>query len=955
MAYTFENLHSANASINEYIDVLDKSVVWVKTFEKGEKKYDSFLKLKSERIELKKINQVIEGKPVIALFGASQVGKSYMADNLLKDAENKTFVLNHQTKELIDYQDINPVGEGNEATGAITRFISEVELDIERLPVKVKIFNPVDIVCIIIDTVYNDFKEDKKLTKPSKAEIDSHLANLKNYTLDNHSQIFLSDDDVFKIKEYFENYSTYSAGFINDLRISKFWEIIAENIQKIPYHNWSNLFKILWYNKEDLNIILDTSLELMQQVNFESELYIDFKPLLRASKDKNAKYFPIIDVENFHCFFEKDVRKTTVQTNGKKLIEVHNSHLGFLTQEIVLTVSGKSLLNKPFINDVDVIDFPGARSRDTSTDFENKIEMIKRGKVAYLFNKYSDNYQTNILTVCFKTSQTDVKSVPILINNWIEKNLGTTPEIRSQNIQNNLPPLFIVNTFWNTILTQDEGSNVIKTRITNLFERRIYEEITSNFTWHNNWLKKGDVFNNFYMLRSFKFSKSIFKYRDGIEVTDTSDAYTSNEQAKFIEDLKGEFIKYHQNTNIFPNPNKYFDEASTPGKDGSEWIIENLLKRASRKFTVPVYVNKLVNSVSSIDAILSPKYHIGGADEAIKKNNQNSKLLRLNLNIIFDKNPYLFGNFIEHFVVTESEIVEFYHTLLQSDTLIKKQEINGYILIRVDNPSLSPSLSFDDNLAVLQKKYSLDSKEDAIAYFNKNNINLEELFFGDLYNLQNNSTILAEKARDYWFDKKLSLENFKDFKEHNLNEELLIALLDVYKILFAEILKIQEVIAMNIRQFVDVQSKIDKAEDMIAHITAGLINKFVTTAGWDFYTENKKEELFGSNAKNSLELAFPKANEEFYHIPKSSDNPNEISIEKLLDYMDSLNENLNKKPIDTETAKYVPMISHYQQWLNLMHIAFIAVCDIPNYDVNANNKLGEILNEFKKVKSVELV
>ncbi|MFZ4671401.1 MAG: virulence factor SrfC family protein [Flavobacterium sp.] len=948
---------SSNNVIGKYIDIVDKSVQWVKAFEKGKKRSESFIDLKTQSIELRKLYQVIDRKPVITLFGASQVGKSYMADNLLNDDTNRFFVVNHQNKKPYNFKDeINPIGEGTEATGAITRFVSELESDIDLLPVKIKIFKPVDIICIIIDSVYNDFKETKNYPKPDKTQILAHLNQIENYIDKNVNQLFLSDNDIISIKQYLHSFSSNTVAFLKDLDTLEFWEKVGENIQYIPPKAWSSIFNILWYSSEEMNSILEESLGLMEQLNFEFELNIDFAPLLRINKDEKDKYIPVINVDCFKYFFDKDVKKTVVQTKQKNLIEVNNSILGYLTQEIVLTVSDSTILNKPFIKNIEILDFPGARSRGEFTNFSDKVEMLKRGKIAYLFNKYSDNYQASILAVCFRSVvQSNVRTVPAILNNWINKNIGETEEMRDNFIQNNLPPLFIVSTWWNKMLEYNSNSIVIIERLSNYFTYRFDEEIFKGFDWINNWQKKNNVFNNFYLLRSAteQFSGSFFKYdSSGNEILDLSNAYVSDRTKGFIEQIKQEFVRLNESYKYFSNPNKSFDEASLPGKDGSAWIIENLLKRANSKFTLPLFINKTNDAVNNVNNILRPKFRSGGADEAIKKNHRHSLDLRLNLNVNFEKNPYLFGQFIQQFLVSESKIFEFYHDLLQSNLLIKKQELNKYILLRVDNPSINLNLSFEENIELLRQRYRYDTSEQVIEYFNNNDIDLNQLFFGDLHNLQNNSLILAEKAMEYWFNEKLTIENFDDFKKYNLNQNLLNELFDVLKTLFKDKLKLQDYISMLIRQFVDGQIKIDKAEDMIAHITAGVINKFVTSSGWEFFDQDRKDEIKATSEINQLNLIFPDDNSNKIEFVVSNQKSDALSIEEVLEYMENLNSNLNQKTIDDKMKKMVPMISNFQRWLNLMEIAFITTCDIPNYDINANNKLGEILKEFDSLDAL---
>lgn len=88
---------------------------------------------------------------------------------------------------------------------------------------------------------------------------------------------------------------------------------------------------------------------------------------------------------------------------------------------------------------VDLLDFPGYRGRLAITSLAEVKEgnpvsqLILRGKVAYLFERYTDSQEMNILIVCTpSTKQSDVNSVGPVLERWIHKTQGESPEQRAE-------------------------------------------------------------------------------------------------------------------------------------------------------------------------------------------------------------------------------------------------------------------------------------------------------------------------------------------------------------------------------------------------------------------------------------------------------------------------------------------------------------------------------------------
>jgi len=102
-----ENINSNNSKLTE-------SVKWVEDNLKYEEKNALLLKIKNALNTFRKVYNSIDSKPVIAVFGGSQVGKSYLIKNLLSK-KGQPFVIRNNNKEYDFLKDINPPGVGAES------------------------------------------------------------------------------------------------------------------------------------------------------------------------------------------------------------------------------------------------------------------------------------------------------------------------------------------------------------------------------------------------------------------------------------------------------------------------------------------------------------------------------------------------------------------------------------------------------------------------------------------------------------------------------------------------------------------------------------------------------------------------------------------------------------------------------------------------------------------------
>jgi len=78
-----ENIDNIKSSTNQLYTLYNEADNWISNNLKFEEKDTAAYKVKNSRRIVRKIFKSLDSKPVFALFGASQVGKSYLIKNLL--------------------------------------------------------------------------------------------------------------------------------------------------------------------------------------------------------------------------------------------------------------------------------------------------------------------------------------------------------------------------------------------------------------------------------------------------------------------------------------------------------------------------------------------------------------------------------------------------------------------------------------------------------------------------------------------------------------------------------------------------------------------------------------------------------------------------------------------------------------------------------------------------------
>lgn len=941
-------LNQIENQIADLLAEVEKSVDWSNKFLKGETQKNTNDKVKTIRRELKKIKYAISQNPSSALYGESQVGKSYLIKNLLSE-EGEPFKIS----EYNFLEEINPKGDKTEATSVVTRFSTQVEGGNSQYPIKIQLLSPKDIVLIMCDSYFADLNDHTSI--PKSDDIIRHLEELETqFGNSRHKQFVLTEDDVYDIKEYLE---TYFSSFTTNLMDSDYWKIVPELIEKVDYSNWTKVFELLWGKNPHISLTFSTLIEELNQLEFTSTVYTEFKSVLR--KHGTLLHVARLRELNGAPTYEDSKEGNFIPTakimyQGEfRAIEasINKSYLCALVAELVFKVDKNLEKHKAFLKTSDLLDFPGARSRlenpESKLEKEHISKMVLRGKVSYIFNKYSNQYLISNLLFCNNNAQINANYIPKLLNNWIETFIGKDAQKREEFLKGSaFPPLFIIFTFFNEDLkynrTNDKFSddeNTLSEKWTKRFKTIFENEIiTENYNWHKRWRTSKNNFDNNYMLRDYHYSDIIYKgyHNTGKETNVIADNIPEN----YMEALKKSFEASNFVQNHFYNKDTAWKESATPNNDGSKPIIRNLTKIANNQARTHKFIRTLNELSDGLNSEMNRHYHSSESDQRIAQAHRKGGKVQLNMDVVFGKDAYAFSNFIKVFLVKESDVYNFYREMIPTLQMVENKKINEIIIIRQANKDLNNFSTYEEKCQVLIKTYQFESIEALEEDFAEEGLDLNEIFFGEVNQIKNNSTTLAEALRDDWFDRYLVQERFQQIIDLGFNTVSLENLFDNIKVCFNR-QGIDKIIAKNIREYVDRFDRIDVAEEMISDISASLINKFITSMAWDFYTPTELENIKQTNTANNLGLNFDFYDETFHYLD------NDDMISDLFDNIDAYEQHLGKVTLDHNIIQKFPYINNLSRWRDYMRISFVANCDIPTYDILANNELGKLLTTLK--------
>lgn len=961
-------------TIQSRIDTITMSIEWIKR-NKAEHYGQLYMELVKERCKLRRLAIAEKDNPAIATYGESQKGKSYVITNLLQKS-GEPYMVKTASKSYNFINNINPIGINTEATGVVTRFSAFSRYpDKYRAdyPVMVRLLTVTDIVTILCDGFFNDVKDPICCLGKSHDEISSYIEKIcSKYDNSPDIQNFVIEDDIIDLQYYLQK---YAKSLTTTLMRSSYFVTLSQVIRRIPQSEWINVFSILWNNDKVFTSMFERLINALALLNFAEEVYVPIEAVLN---DRNT----IMGVDclndlNDVCdrTDEKYITKVILPTQhgGDKVIEQFaKCELSAICREVIFKVdeeyltndasydtsmipsSTQQLLSKNVRRDIlhktDLLDFPGAKPREViaSENLSKDIALVfRRGKVAFLFNKYNESSMINVLLYCHNQSDNRVTKMYITLDDWIREYVGADCTQRAKRIKDTvISPFFVISTMFNVSMAYDEKEDDNKKLLMGRWEERLIKALYNDcfkahsVDWFENWTAPGESFKNCYLLRDYKYSDNTGKGNslyDGYFANQREERSLLTQLQKkdgtvinFYDVIRDSFLEYENTSKFFENPAKSWDVAATLNNDGSLYIIEQLSIVADNvaKARENLFRERLDGVTHNVCSLISQFYMSEDKEAIFEDNLRKANSVIRELDFTCNSDNYYFGHLIQSLQLKETEVYSELHQLVNSPLLTNTVHSLEYDIIRTRcGDKLDYCKSDDERWDLLMSTYSLQTREQAQEYLQSRGVDTNILFTGS-YRKKKNSVVIADTVFNMWKQRLLSPQLVDNLTIGNSFGGLVMSNLLSNIIATAEELKLAECIEALISEHVDIMDITKINEPCVADLIASIINNFICDLGYSYRTEEHKNKLRETAKKRNIAI--------FNYIDK------EDNIELTEEVITRLFNRLSSSP-DAITPAYE---HHYFKWGEYVTIAFIARTDVNIGNPLANRELKGLIDKL---------
>ncbi|GLO08833.1 hypothetical protein PPUJ20005_28020 [Pseudomonas putida] len=510
------------------------------------------LRLRRARNRAKNLQRSAASPMAVGFFGLSQAGKSYLISALASDGNGK--LESNFGGQVLDFiQHVNPPGGGGEATGLVTRF-SHTSRPCQNAsyPVELKLFSEIEIAKILCNTWFDDFDHERMDYSFTEQRIRAALSDFEGQET-GQVQAGVSSDDVVALWDYLKSNYEKSTRLLDE----HYWPRAVKLAPRLAPRERAKLFSVLWGGQSPITDLYNMLAGVLQRLGHAETVYAPVSVFKQETDGVTAAPYNIMSVDVLSRLDTRRDQQLQVLpcTDGKlqASVGVTIAQLATLAVEVNF-----SLLNRPTASvaqDVEILDFPGYRTRnkylsideaalkDSADEVYPYWNLILRGKVAYLFERYSEAQEMNALVVCTSTmKQSDVISVAPVLTRWIHNTQGATPKERGQRAPGLIWALTMCDGWINGTLGKED------THLIQAAERLMKITIIERFgsqEWMKEW-SVGKPFDNTYMVRKPRLKETAFIERD-----------EQGQEHRLIESYVSDIQRLRQYVVDFPAANRH--------------------------------------------------------------------------------------------------------------------------------------------------------------------------------------------------------------------------------------------------------------------------------------------------------------------------------------------------------------------------------------------------------------
>ena len=454
-----------------------------------------------------------------AVYGPSQVGKSLFVGQLLKpDSENYSPLgRDEQNGEPAYYQhlsfddDLNPQSGSNEATALVTRFTTKDRLpstSAPEYPVMVRGLTRSQwlrvlgrgflVECKTPDTSWEEGELEELFVDLSSQYRSSEVdRRWRMDLLDAYSYMRTCDRRGFVAKESVLN------GLLSRYPLSEEGYVAAA--ASLFWNGWDSLTSLFNRINHFLDRLTKDGRDPYILTHWAGTRFLLDSQRAKMHERRNSKCFKKVEWKDF----------TLVDRDGWFILEYHPGRGG--GNEDLETIQAAMLelvmpilphrLNEDWrrtIEQMDILDVPGMRAgrqgaeegkRTSAETLQEQMEIVKRGKVAYLFERYTEELQIQTLLLLARGGNLEVTAqMKFHMDKWGRARYGE--KVWPSKVRDELPALFVGMTG-----IDEEFRNREEYADRMLYETRLAQLADALGDVMNDFGSKGQSFTNVYPIR----------------------------------------------------------------------------------------------------------------------------------------------------------------------------------------------------------------------------------------------------------------------------------------------------------------------------------------------------------------------------------------------------------------------------------------------------------------------
>ena len=608
-------------------------------------------------------------KPMtIGFFGLSQAGKSYLI-SALAAGENGKLETRLGGKQLDFLTHINPPGGGKEATGLVTRFSRRQVGGDERWPVTLQLFSEIEMGKILANAFIHDFNQEKFDWQYDEGRISDLLNSLAKRRRPTRVA-GISEDEVVSLWDYLSRHAEKSQSRL----ALHYWPQAITLAPWLTPEDRGQLFSVLWGEVAGLTEAYIRFAQTLHRLGGAQEVWAPLSTLVSEENGLLVQRDSIMNVDMLERLnTETDIRIEVcpvVEGQAAAPVTLSLAELTALTVELHIPLVAST--REPLFETVDLLDFPGYRGRlgvesmdDTRRAVNNEesnplAQLILRGKVAYLFERYTENQEMNVLVVCTaSTKQSDVKEVGGVLDEWIRYTQGADAEARGRRLPGLIWALTMFDLRISQGLSQEEAilrqswglGGMIKMAMTERF---------GQYKWMQEW-QRGQAFNNTFLVRKPRQQTPFIRISDGNE------AAFSEENLPQLQLMRKTFLEDEAVNRYIASPDEAWD-AMLELNDGGMRRMADYLSTVARPEVKLERIAEQLQEIRDelIEGGLGNWYQPDGEEDAAKK----AQIARDILDVL-KKRSGMHGELLLRLVPTRRDLQALY---LQQTTLPVQEE-----------------------------------------------------------------------------------------------------------------------------------------------------------------------------------------------------------------------------------------------------------------------------------------